>query len=239
MATLKIKDWEKFQHFKNRRPPWIKLYRDLLDDKDWHDLSPANAKILIMLWLLASESHNGTLPSLSKIAFRLRASEKAIESAISELGHWLISSCHHVDITTISTQHHDGSPETEYSELETKGELSEQSDTAISPLDLLSLEEIRDRWNAIPGVKPCKQITGVLATRMNTLRKEHTRPWWEALFLTITLSPFLSGKVPPTDGHPQWLTRLDWATGPINLSKILAGNYDDTVKLKPKPKVAI
>ena len=39
--TYRIKGWVKFQHFKDRRPPWIKLYRDILEDPDWHDLDGA------------------------------------------------------------------------------------------------------------------------------------------------------------------------------------------------------
>ena len=33
----RIRNFDKFQHFKDRRPPWIKLYRDLLEDLDWHE----------------------------------------------------------------------------------------------------------------------------------------------------------------------------------------------------------
>ncbi len=29
--NYRIKNWDKFQHFKNRRPPWIKLHREILD----------------------------------------------------------------------------------------------------------------------------------------------------------------------------------------------------------------
>ena len=29
---MRIKNWNRFQHFKDRKPPWIKLYRDILDD---------------------------------------------------------------------------------------------------------------------------------------------------------------------------------------------------------------
>ena len=71
MSNIKVKDWSRFQHFKDRKPPWIKLYRDLLDDIDWYNLDPAAAKLLIMLWLMASEE-NGDLPSVEKIAFRLQ-----------------------------------------------------------------------------------------------------------------------------------------------------------------------
>ena len=89
---MKIKNWGKFQRFKSRRPPWIRLYRDLLDDDEWFHLSPAMSKILIGLWLLASEhpDKDGSLPPLRKISFRLRTSEEAIRTAIPQLKHWLI-----------------------------------------------------------------------------------------------------------------------------------------------------
>ena len=97
--TLRIKDWERFQHFGDRRPPWIKLYRALLDDLEWHQLEPRAAKVLVMLWLLASEN-DGFLPEASTLAFRLRATESDVSSLISQLSHWVI----HVDDATISTR---------------------------------------------------------------------------------------------------------------------------------------
>ena len=71
METRKIRNWSRFQHFKDRRPPWIKLYRDLLDDQEWHALDGDAAKMLIMLWLLASEK-GGEIPDNKTISFRLR-----------------------------------------------------------------------------------------------------------------------------------------------------------------------
>jgi hypothetical protein len=32
---LALKGWEKFQHYKDRDPPWVKLYRDLLTAESW------------------------------------------------------------------------------------------------------------------------------------------------------------------------------------------------------------
>ena len=108
---MRIKDWPKFQHFKDRRPPWIKLYRDLLDDDEWFNLDPPSAKALVLLWLIASEDETkqGLLPSLRKTAFRLRITEKSLESIISKLSHWVIQD----DIKPISTCHQLGSSETE------------------------------------------------------------------------------------------------------------------------------
>jgi hypothetical protein len=85
---LRIKNWAKFQHFKDRRPPWVKLYRDILDDREWHRLEPSAAKVLVMLWLIASES-DGYLPDSDELAFRLRITETEVIEAISGLGWWL------------------------------------------------------------------------------------------------------------------------------------------------------
>jgi hypothetical protein len=86
--SLRIKNWKRFQHFKFRRPIWIKLYKDILDDIEWHTLEPLAAKHLLMLWLVASEDE-GALPSVKELAFRLRTTENEVESSISKLSHWL------------------------------------------------------------------------------------------------------------------------------------------------------
>jgi len=139
---MRIKDWPKFQHFKDRRPPWIKLYRDLLEDDQWYELPAASAKILISLWLLASEDEtkHGLLPSVKKTAFRLRITEKALLSACSELAHWLIQN----DITTISPPRQLVPSETE---TETEGEGEPRLTTLPPPMLLvpkLGKRAIRD-----------------------------------------------------------------------------------------------
>jgi hypothetical protein len=87
-----VKNWSEFQQYKDRCPPWIKLHRQLLDDPDWFGLDGNEAKLLIMLWLMASEdeSRKGRLPEPRKIAFRLRTSVDAIEALFQRLSHWLV-----------------------------------------------------------------------------------------------------------------------------------------------------
>jgi hypothetical protein len=118
--TIRIKNWKRFQHFKDRRPPWIKLHRDVLDDMEWHELDPPAAKHLVMIWLIASEDETkeGRLPCVKELAFRLRVSEKQAESTVSKLSHWLIQD----DITTISERYQDGPPEESREETETETE---------------------------------------------------------------------------------------------------------------------
>ena len=58
MDYLKVKNWDEFQHYKNRTPPWIKLHRDLLRDYDFTCLQDASKLHLVLLWLLASQLDN-------------------------------------------------------------------------------------------------------------------------------------------------------------------------------------
>lgn len=126
--TIKVKDWNKFQHFKDRKPPWIKLYRDILDDLEWHELDPVAAKALVAIWLIASEN-DGELLEMKKLAFRLRVSEKQAISIVSQLDHWLIQD----DINVISDRYQDDSleieTETYRKEKETKKETEKRERT--------------------------------------------------------------------------------------------------------------
>jgi hypothetical protein len=101
-VEIRIRNWAKFQHFKDRRPPWVKLYRDLLDDLEWHKLDPAAAKTLVMIWLIASE-YDGFLPDIETLAFRLRMPKDDLERIVSMLDPWL----ERVDTQEISERYHE------------------------------------------------------------------------------------------------------------------------------------
>jgi uncharacterized phage protein (TIGR02220 family) len=55
---FRIKNWKKHQHYKGRRPPWIKLHAALLDDYEFECLQDDSKLHLIAIWLLASRSRD-------------------------------------------------------------------------------------------------------------------------------------------------------------------------------------
>ena len=149
--SLKIKNWHKFQHFKDRKPPWIKLYRDVLDDVDWHELDPLAAKCLVMLWLIASED-DGKLPSIRTLAFRLRLSESQAKSMISKLNHYLEQD----DINLISERYQNDAPETETeTEIETETEKEKEGERETRARRAPAFEEVNEFepifWKAWPN----------------------------------------------------------------------------------------
>jgi hypothetical protein len=86
MTRLRVKNWNEFQHYRDRRPPWIKLHRSLLDDFAWHRLPDASRALAPLLWLLASESANGVIPyDPETIAFRVHTTRNKVDAAIAPL----------------------------------------------------------------------------------------------------------------------------------------------------------
>jgi hypothetical protein len=53
-----IKNFENFQHYKTRNPPWIKLYRSILNDYEMRRLSVQSRLLYISLLIIASETEN-------------------------------------------------------------------------------------------------------------------------------------------------------------------------------------
>ena len=84
MDKLRIKDWEKFQHYKkknknfNNEQPWFMFYgRKLLRDVNFMTLNIEQREFLIMSWAIASQD-NGFLPPINQIQFLLNRKEDVI-----------------------------------------------------------------------------------------------------------------------------------------------------------------
>lgn len=150
---MRIKNYSRFQHFKDRSPPWVKLYRDLLDDPDWHELDDRSSKILVMLWLIASEDENkdGVLPDARKLCFRLRIKKSELDQVVTNLSHWLehlddglIKSCYQDDDKQSHTPDQVDTPE----ERREKKSISSPSAPRVSKESVPVGTMFEDFWNA-------------------------------------------------------------------------------------------
>jgi len=161
---MRIKNWSHFQHFKDRRPPWIKLYREILDDMEWHNLDPLASKVLVMCWLIASES-DGQLPDIRTLAFRLRMSEKQTSDCVSKLSHWLEQD----DINVISSRYQDDAPETER---ETETEKRQKATIVATPEGVS-----QSVWNDFVRHRKAKKAQ-VTQTVIDGITKEAKKAGW-------------------------------------------------------------
>ncbi len=72
----RIKNWNKFQHYKDRKPPWIKLHMSLLYDQHYLGMNPKAQLVLIHCWMAAADSWNPSKevePLLPAESFQIRS----------------------------------------------------------------------------------------------------------------------------------------------------------------------
>ncbi len=120
---MRIKNWKSYQHYTKRSPPWIKLHRTILNDKEIHNLPGDAFKTLVGLWLIASEtSGDGTIPDSDSLAFRLRIPRKVVEDHITLLNHWLESDAS----IELAGCKQDATPEERRGETEAKTEIEKR-----------------------------------------------------------------------------------------------------------------
>lgn len=58
MQYLRVINFEKFQHYKDRHPTWIKLYRDLWSDQRFTRLTEFERYCLVSFFMIASQNNN-------------------------------------------------------------------------------------------------------------------------------------------------------------------------------------
>jgi len=192
---LQPKNWAVFQHYKDRCPPWIKLHRDLLNDRVFMCLPLASKALAPLLWLLASESKDGIFDgSLDELVFRLHITPKDYEDGIKPLinkGFFIVAS------GVLAESYQTAIPETE-TETETEREAEKKTEKRqksnrgsrlpvdfVLPEDWIAFcqqerkdlipakvfEEFKDYWISVPANKATR--TDWLATWRNWVRRQN------------------------------------------------------------------
>jgi hypothetical protein len=137
------KNWDKHQHYKDRSPPWIKLKRDLLNDRVFMCLPIASKALAPLMWLLASESKTGEFDaSIEELCFRLRLTEDQVNQGLKPLiekGFFIVASgvladCQQVAIPETETET-EGERDTE-----TKREAKKETQDKPARFDPLAME---------------------------------------------------------------------------------------------------
>lgn len=88
MKYIEIVDWEDCQHYRKRRPIWIKFYHQLLDNYEYQRLNDKRKLLLVHLRLLRAKI-DGALPLDYKylnqnLKLENEVSEKDIQTLIEK-----------------------------------------------------------------------------------------------------------------------------------------------------------
>ena len=72
MARYLIKNWDHYQHYRDRNPPWIKLHYEILSSSDWVILDDTSRVLAVACMLVASRSKGEIDASESGLAYLKR-----------------------------------------------------------------------------------------------------------------------------------------------------------------------
>jgi hypothetical protein len=207
--VLRAKNWEEFQHYRDRDPPWIKLHKRLLDDRAFHRLPDASRALAPMLWLLASETKDGTIKdAVAEIGFRMRMTEKKAEEALNpliEAGFFIVEQ----DASAVIAP-----CEQDATQRESKDRVEEEERAFAA----FVASADKHGWP-----KPQKLDTD-RRKKLRARLDEHGFDGWQTMIAKAGASDFLCSK---------FALKLDWVLEPKNLRKVLEGNYDGKGQTAP------
>ena len=171
IMLLQPKNWAVFQHYKDRCPPWIKLHRDLLNDRSFMRLPLASKALAPMLWLLASESKDGIFDgSVDELVFRLHISEKEYKDGLKPLidkGFFVVASEVLADCNQIAI------PETERETEREKETETEKKTTRVVCPDFVDQQV----WNDFLSIRKAKKAP-MTETALKGIEREAKKAGW-------------------------------------------------------------
>ena len=159
----KIKNWEKFQHYKDRNPPWIKLHFDILCSSDWVMLDDSGRLLAIVCMLIASRndgfvdvSDNG-LEYIKRLAYLTkRPNVKPLISCGFLVATQADVNTFQADASICYNMLTDARPETETeTETETEGEIDKCACDALSKPSKLKTYK---QWNEQDFLDDCNRV---------------------------------------------------------------------------------
>ena len=175
------KNWAVFQHYKDRCPPWIKLHRDLLTDREYMRLPIASKALAPLLWLLASESKTGQFDaSVDELCFRLHLTEQEVVAGLKPLidkGFFLdasgvLADCKQLAIPETETERETETPKPP------RGSVSQEVESLFKKFwDFYPKKVGKDAaLKAFAKRKPDEQL---LLLMLKAVAKQKTTPGWQ------------------------------------------------------------
>ncbi len=126
MRYLEVVNWDRFQHYKDRRPPWIKMHAELLDDYEFGCLQDASKLHQVLIWLLASQCDNRIPDDPRWVQRRLNLTGKVNLQALVDSG--FMAPCKQDASDTLASCGQSAMPEAE-AEAEAEADLTFQGAT--------------------------------------------------------------------------------------------------------------
>ena len=85
LGTLRIRNWTKYQHYKAKRPAWVKWYRETTNNLGWLGMGDEGKLLLPYLLLVAAETENQIPDDPEILSLRLRLKPSTVRKGIDSM----------------------------------------------------------------------------------------------------------------------------------------------------------
>jgi ribosomal protein L12E/L44/L45/RPP1/RPP2 len=125
---FRVSNFEKYQHYKDRSPPWIKLYNSMLDSYSFSCLQDASKFHAIAITLLASRTENKMQYDNRWVKWAIRATEEVNLDTLLDAGFIeIIQDSTENDSNMLAQSYQPAIPEERRGEREEKEEIEESN----------------------------------------------------------------------------------------------------------------
>jgi len=239
-GVLSVKNFEQYQHYKDRKPPWIKLYNDVLDDYAFEVLPDASKAHLMLIWLLASRTDNripndpewiarkvgatGPVDIAGLIAAGFLAESDELpgpgDAPLAECGQGACSESEKESKTKKESESDTGSSEPAPNGVAIGGSVSTGRKRSNKHHPVTQAFENYNLVAGDLGLPRAEKLTPERRRKLRARLKDHGIDGWNGALVALEDQPFLLGK-----GPRGWRASLDFLLQPTSFTKVLERAY--------------
>lgn len=212
-----VRNFEKFQHYKDRNPPWIRLYNSLLDSYEYACLPDVCKAHLLAIYLLASRSNNRIPADTAWLKSALHATEDVDLIPLIN-GDFIIP-----DQECSKSLASGKQSATQSQSITEDKKPSPDGEPPLTPSEFL--DDAVEAWNALAHDCGLPKVERMNDGRRRALKVRMREcggmDGWSAALTKIRGSPFLLGENPR-----RWCADFDFLLQPKSFTKLIEGGYD-------------
>lgn len=229
---LRIRNWGKYQHYKDRCPPWIKLHFQLLSSRDWVALADASRVLAVACMLVASQSDGEPGEFEADPAYLKRVAylnsepdfKPLINCGFLEVVDGVLadaSGCKRMQAKATTEAYKATETETENTCTADAGAGQEATKAENCPQQQI----IAIYHELLPELPPVHEWPDAgaaqLRARWRSAPERQSLDWWRNFFSYVKESDFLMGR------KADFQASLGWLVKASNFAKVVNGNYEN------------
>ena len=218
MNALRVANWERWQSYRSDRgqPPWIKLHRRVLRNRQWVALSDEAKGHLVSIWILAADNE-GEIPDDADLIRKLCYLDNTPDiDRFIELR--FIEKPKGYDDLASHRRQHDANMTHQKQKQKQKQKQNKEEEVATATARAV-LDLFGDTCPMLPRprILSSARIRAISARRHDTFK---TIEDWRRYFDKVAGTPFLAG-----GNEREWRAGIDWLLKPGNIIKVQENTY--------------